>query len=131
VKLYKLLSVYGLLLAVIVTPACSKSSNDNDTQQPAITLTLPASNQVYANGSTVTIQGSATDNALHEVRIKIANGSTVLFSKTNVAHNMTRYDILENWTISVTATINALVTVEAEDLGGNIVSKTVNVTINQ
>ena len=128
-KRYTLFAVYGLLSAIMVLPACSKSS-DNDPQQPVISITAPSKGQEFANGSTLNIQGSVTDNALHEVRLRISNGSINLYSKTIVAHSMTSYAINENWTISVTATVNAIVTVEAEDLAGHVVNKTVNITIN-
>lgn len=130
-KLYKQTAVCGLLLVMAILPSCSKSSgNDNDTQQPVITLTSPSNNQVYTNGDNVVIQGTVTDNALHEVRIRISNGSTSLFTKIIPAHEMTNVTINESWKSTITTSITPVVVVEAEDLGGHIVDKTVNIIIN-
>lgn len=58
--------------------ACSKDpATANDTELPVITLSTPASGQVYTAGQSITISGSITDNNyIAEVHIHVTNTNT-------------------------------------------------------
>ncbi|MBS1614247.1 MAG: hypothetical protein JST49_15615 [Bacteroidetes bacterium] len=63
---------------ILLAAGCSKKA---DNQAPKITLNSPTEWQSYAIGSTLTIEGVATDdNALHEAAIILTNhvGDTII-----------------------------------------------------
>ncbi len=120
-----------LYISIIVLFASCKK-NPGDINLPAVTLTSPAASQVYANGSSVNITGTVTDNGLHELKISIINAATtaVLFTKTVSVHGLNGYTVNENWINNVSAITNATVKVEVTDLGNNYVEKTVQIVLN-
>jgi hypothetical protein len=125
----KLLFCAGILLYA-GNNGCHKHSEENEA--PVLTVTSPVTSQVYKSGDNVVINGTVTDNSLHELRISITVTGTGSFLYSNVisAHNLTSYTISDSWKSSVTATTAATVKVEAEDHSGNVAEKKVAIVIN-
>lgn len=109
-----------------------KKSTDEDLSVPVVTLSSPVASQSYAGGGTVSINGTVTDNSLHELEITITNNATsaVLYTKTISVHNLTSYTINENWINSVAVLTNATLKVEAHDHSENHGEKTVQIILN-
>jgi hypothetical protein len=125
------LIITGLAIIAAIEPACSKSHDSGNADPvPVLTLTSPVNNQVYANGDSVKIQGTITDNSLHSLTLTITNGSTSLYSKTISVHDSTHYVINDGWKSSVTALTDATVSAVVEDHGGHVVTQSVSVKIN-
>jgi hypothetical protein len=77
---------------VLFAAGCSKKA---DNQAPKITLSSPMESQSYAVGTTLAIQGVATDdNALHEAAIILTNqvGDTIIGDFPTV-HSAKSFDI--------------------------------------
>ena len=89
----------NLLLTLAITLTISITScktEDTDTNPPVITLTTPVSEQDYAIGDTIFIQGDVTDNeALHELMIMLHKQETgeVVMHYTPVVHDMESFHI--------------------------------------
>lgn len=89
-KLNKAVLFFSFL--ILLATGCSKKA---DNQAPKITLSSPSEWQSYPIGSTLTIQGVATDdNALHEAAIILTNqmGDTVISDYPTV-HSAKSFDI--------------------------------------
>ena len=83
-------SIVLLVLLTGVLIACSKGVmttddgsggphivTDNDTTRPVLTVTTPVSNQVYSNGSSISVSGTITDDlGLYRGSIRITNDVT-------------------------------------------------------
>jgi len=86
-----------LTLAIILTISITScKTEDTDTNPPVITLTTPVSEQDYAIGDTIFIQGDVTDNeALHELMIMLHKQETgeVVMHYTPVVHDMESFHI--------------------------------------
>lgn len=117
-------------IPVCLGSGCHKHGADSTA--PVITLSAPINNQVYKNGDNVIITGTVTDNSLHELSINItsAGSGASLYSNVISVHNLTNYNISDNWKSTVTANTNAVVTVQAEDHDGNVAEQKTTVTIN-
>jgi len=131
-KFYSNILSLSFLLLLTAFFSCHEAEDDsNDTTDPVLTITSPASN-ASINGA-VTITGLATDNSLHEMEIKItkdADGSTLWDANPKV-HDLTEYAIAQTWTpTGITAPTAVTLTVTVEDHNDHAVTKTVNFTIN-
>ena len=120
----------GIAVAGILVSSCT--SNSDDTSTPVISITQPATSQVYNAGDAVQIKGLLTDNHLHEAKITVSNdaGGPALFSKSIDVHGATSYTINESFTPVVAVVVNATVKVEVKDLTGNYAEKKIAVKIN-
>ena len=123
-----------LLLAVsclTLFMACHKADDENNTTDPVLSITSPASNASISG--VVTITGLATDNSLHEMHLKItkdADGSVLMESAPTV-HDLTEYTIAQTWTpTNITVATPVTLTVTVEDHNEHAVTKTVNFTVN-
>ncbi len=140
-----------LLLLIIVTGtliACSKSGSssddgsggggphivtDNDTTRPVLTITTPVSNQVYPNGSAVSVTGTITDDlGLYRGNIRITNDVTgeILKEQLYEIHGVLTYNFNVSATATVTAVTDYTISVFYEDHGLNGVSRTLKVKVN-
>ena len=133
------------LIAVLLFLSCSKntgsgSSDDgdhipvdnNDVSYPVIVIDKPLTDQVFVSGDTIKIQGRITDNGLYRGKIKIVNDASglALLDQAYEIHGFTLYDFNLAYKTSVTSASNYTVSVEFEDHGLNLTTKTVKVKVN-
>lgn len=115
-----------VLLLGFTAVACHKHDDENDKNNPVITITSPAIDASISGA--VAIAGVVTDESLHELSIKITKDgdNSELFSATPEVHDLTSYTIAETWTPSGIAAETAVtLTVVAEDHHSNAISTTV------
>jgi hypothetical protein len=117
-----------LMLALLLgftAVACHKH-DDDDSNNPVITITAPAIDASISGA--VTIAGLVTDESLHEMSIKVTKDSdnSELFSATPEVHDLTSYTIAEIWTpAGISAETAVTLTVVAEDHNSNAIATTV------
>ena len=135
-----LISLTGVLIA------CSKGGTttddgsggphivtDNDTTRPVLTVTTPVSNQVYSNGSSISVSGTITDDlGLYRGSIRITNDVTGEIVKEQLyeIHGVLTYNFSVAAIATVTAVTDFTVSVFYEDHGLNGVSRTLKVKVN-
>jgi hypothetical protein len=137
----------SLLVAGLMT-ACSKSGNstddggggggphivtDNDTTRPVLTVTTPLNNQLYANGSSISVSGTITDDmGLYRGSIRITNDVTgeILKEQLYEIHGIRSYNFNVPAIATVTAVTDYTVSVFFEDHGLNSISQTLKVKMN-
>ena len=133
-----------IILTMMLFFSCSKntgsSSDDsdhipvdvNDISYPVIVIDKPLTDQVFVSGDTIKIQGRITDNGLYRGKIKIVNDASglALLDQAYEIHGFTLYDFNLAYKTSVTSVSNYTVSVEFEDHGLNITTKTVKVKVN-
>ncbi len=139
-----------LILAVVLFVSCSKGGgttddgsggggggphveNPADVVPPVIEITTPSDNQVFANGSTISISGKLTDDlGLYRGTVRIVNDAngTELKNQAYEIHGLISYNYSTTYTASVTAISNYTITVSFEDHGNNVSTKSVKVKIN-
>jgi len=144
-KISKLFFYSGIsVLTMLLFFSCSKntgsSSDDgdhipvdvNDVTYPVITIDKPLSNQVFVSGDTIKIQGLVTDNSLYRGNIKIINdvNGLALLDQDYEIHGLPSYNFSRLYKTAVTTTSNYTVSVEFEDHGLNVTTKTVKVKVN-
>lgn len=133
----------GFAVVLVAIMACSKTggSNPAETQHvdenddifPVVTISMPLANQVYANGDSIIIEGSATDEkGLYRGKIILSNdlsasivkeqGYEIHFLKSHI------FRIAHKTTVSVATDFT--VTAEFEDHGLNKTTKKVKVKVN-
>jgi hypothetical protein len=120
-----------LLPLLVLVIGCSKPSvKEKDYDPPALTLITPVDNQVFTNGQSIIISGSATDNKyIEQIHIVISNlvtgeeylhvhihpdGSSFTFNQAYTAQAGTSYKIQ----------------VIADDASANSAGKSVEVSCN-
>jgi len=106
--------------------------DNNDISPPVIVIDKPLTDQVFVSGDTIKIQGRITDNGLYRGKIKVvndANGLSMLDQSYEI-HGFTLYDFNLAYKTSVTSVTNYTVSVEFEDHGLNVTTKTVKVKVN-
>jgi peptidoglycan/xylan/chitin deacetylase (PgdA/CDA1 family) len=102
-------------------------SSGQDTTKPSVTISSPTAGQIVQLGSTITVQGSASDNvsiAKVEVRATTQDGSVgTTYAQATLSGN--------SWTYNLPMTNSAYtkVVARATDTSGNQQWATVNVTI--
>ncbi len=132
--------VRKLLIPLLIILSCN-SCKKNSSAPPSgpdvasiITITVPASGVIYPNGSTLRVDGTATDdNGLSTVRIEIKNKATgvLLYQQQSAAGSTTFYRFVWNWVVNgITSPTVATVRVIAKDLKLNEISKLVEVTLD-
>lgn len=141
----------GRMIVLLMLPAgmlvaCSKSGGstddggggphivtDNDTTRPLLTVTTPVSNQVYTNGSSISVSGSITDDlGLYRGSIRITNDITgeILKEQLYEIHGVLSYNFNVAAIATVTAATDFTINVFYEDHGLNGVSRTLKVKMN-
>jgi hypothetical protein len=122
-----------LLMALILSftfVACDKEDDMTDKDAPVIILTEPVDGGEFANGEEIHIEGTVTDESLHEFKIEIKNNSTgaVLFSESPTVHDKTSYDFHTHYEVNgITEHTEATLTIEVADHSDNITKKTLTV----
>jgi hypothetical protein len=137
----------SLFVAGLMT-ACSKSGSstddggggggphivtDNDTTSPVLTVTTPLNNQLYANGSSISVSGTITDDmGLYRGSIRITNDVTgeILKEQLYEIHGIRSYNFNVPAIATVTAVTDYTVSVFFEDHGLNSISQTLKVKMN-
>lgn len=133
---------YIAVIAVIA--ACSKGGvalaedaqhvqqDFSDTTFPVIDIRNPADNQVFTSGDIISVQGKVTDNGLYQgsIRIKDDANGTVAKEQLYEIHFYQSYDFSIEYKATVTKITNYTVTVQFEDHGTNVTSKSVKVKVN-
>ncbi|GEM_PF-677754 len=141
-------SIFIFLIMAGFLAACSKSGGstdegaggggphivtDNDTTRPVLTVMTPLNNQVFANGSSVSVTGSITDDmGLYRGYIRITNDVTgeVVKEQLYEIHGILSYNFNVSAAVTVTAATDYTVSVFYEDHGLNGVSRTMKVKVN-
>ncbi|MEP7374799.1 MAG: Ig-like domain-containing protein [Chitinophagaceae bacterium] len=123
-------SFLSLILVMITLGACSKNSTAKDNELPVITITSPASNQVFSAGEMVNITGTLSDNQkLTEVHVHISNSSTgTLLIDIHRYPAAATYNLNESF--QAQAGINYKIQVIAKDNSANENHATVEITSN-
>jgi len=90
----------------------------SDTAPPAIAITSPANGTVFTTTSPITVSGTASDDRLGKVEVKVGNGAWQTASGTPTS-----------WSIQVTlAEGSNLISARATDTAGNAKEASINVT---
>ena len=132
------------VIAMLLFFSCSKTSGSgsddgdhipvdvNDVSYPVIVIDKPLTDQVFISGDTIKIQGRITDNGLYRGKIKIVNDASglALLDQAYEIHGLMLYDFSLAYKTSATSVSNYTVSVEFEDHGLNITTKTVKVKVN-
>ena len=131
---------FGIIaLSIFLFSACSKDSgddheiNEDDITPPVIEIYTPTENQVFSNGSNISITGKLTDDlGLYRGTVKITNdaNAAVIKEQAYEIHGLLTYNVNLSHTVSVTTTADYTVTFRFEDHGNNISTKTVKVKVN-
>ena len=131
-------------LTMVLFFSCSKNTGSggddgdhitvdvNDVTYPVITIDKPVVTQVFTSGDTIKIQGLVTDNSLYRGNIKIindANGLAILDQHYEI-HALPSYNFSQAYKTSVSAVSNYTVSIDFEDHGLNVTTKTVKVKVN-
>lgn len=109
----------------VVTPS--------DIIPPVITIATPTANQVFSNGSNITISGRITDDlGLYRGTIKLVNDATgfSIVNQPYEIHGLLQYNYTLSQVITVQAATDFTVTVTFEDHGNNITSQTAKIRVN-
>lgn len=122
-----------LAIASFSLHSCEKHEHDddaNDHSVPVLILTSSIAGQTFNSGDTVWINGTLTDNSLHECYISIKNSKdSLLFEYTPAVHDLTSYDINTFWKSSATVNTNATIAVTAQDHNNNKATASATVVI--
>jgi hypothetical protein len=132
---YRILFLSAIAAIVFFSAGCSK---DDDNNTPAdspgvITITTPAANTTYINGSILQVRGNVTDNnALSTARVEIKNNATnaILYQQNQSTGNVTYYGLNWDWTVTgITSATNATVKITVTDRYNNQVTKDIPVVL--
>lgn len=127
---------------VSIVAACSKGGspeedpihdvNLQDTVFPVVEIFKPVINQAFMNGDTIVVEGKVTDLGLYRGKIKIVNDANGVVIKEQLyeIHGLPLYNFNVKHKTSVNVVSDYTVTVEFEDHGLNITSKTIKVKVN-
>lgn len=122
-----------LILAIASMLSSCKKDDTKDPGAPTVTITTPTEGQTVSGG-TVSISAMATASAdddahlLHEVSVKVTQGSTTVFEAVVSAHDESMHMVDTTFTTAATGAM--VLTVEAENHVPQTGSKTVNFTVN-
>jgi len=122
-----------LMLAIVSMLSSCKKDDNTDPGAPTVTITSPTEGETVTGG-TVSISAMATasgdDDAhlLHEVSVKVTQGSTTVFEAVVSAHDEAMHMVDTSFT--TTATGAMVLTVEAENHVPQTGTKTVNFSVN-
>jgi hypothetical protein len=134
-----------VISAMAILSSCSKTgsgsgSDDNnhvpvdvnDVTYPVIVIDKPLTDQVFTSGDTIKIQGLVTDIGLYQGNVKIINDANglALLDKHYEIHGLASYNFSQAYKTSVTTVSNYTVSVDFEDHGLNVTTKTVKVKVN-
>ena len=106
---------------------------DDDTTRPALTILTPVNNQVYTNGSSISVTGNITDDlGLYRGSIRISNDSNgeILKEQLYEIHGVKNYNFSVTAPATVTTATGYTVSIFYEDHGLNSVSQTLKVLVN-
>ncbi|MEQ1676312.1 MAG: Ig-like domain-containing protein [Chitinophagaceae bacterium] len=104
-----------------------------DTTAPVLDIYTPAATQVFANGTTISVTGKATDDyGLYRGSVRIYNDGNGLLLKEQLyeIHGIKSYNFTVNHLVSTTLATDYTVTVSFEDHGYNVTTKSVKVKAN-
>lgn len=114
----KLTHIVSLALLALFFLACKKDDGDG----PVITINQPLATATFANGDTIHVQGTVTDDeGLHEVFVELVNtsdGDAVLWSAGGHTHD-NPYTFEGSYVVNVAANSGLELKVEATDETGN------------
>ncbi|MDZ4793333.1 MAG: hypothetical protein SGI83_03560 [Bacteroidota bacterium] len=138
--------IFFLAALTLVIFSCSKGGDPaddggggphvvtpDDVTPPVITITTPTINQVFLNGSTISITGKLTDDyGLYRGTIRVINDANgaVIVNQAYEIHGLLLYNFSLNHTASVAGVTDYTVTVAFEDHGNNIASKSIKLKVN-
>lgn len=106
---------------------------DDDTTRPVLTILTPVNNQVYTNGSSISVTGNITDDlGLYRGSIRISNDITgeILKEQLYEIHGVKNYSFSVTAPATVTTATGYTVSIFYEDHGLNSVSQTLKVLVN-
>lgn len=124
-KIQYLFFAFALSMALA---SCHK--HEDDANAPVLTISAPAANASLSGA--VTIAGTATDESMHEMSIKVTRDSdgSELFTSAPEVHDLTSYTIAETWTPSgITAETAVTLTVTVSDHSDHSTTQTVKFTV--
>jgi phosphate-selective porin len=104
-----------------------------DVTAPAIEISAPLTNQVFASGSAINVTGKLTDDyGLYRGSIRITNDATgaVLKEQLYEIHGLLIYNYSISYTPTVSVASDYTITVSFEDHGLNVATKSVKVKVN-
>jgi hypothetical protein len=131
-----------IIILTAAMPGCSKSSDPpgtgphiidlNDNTTPVVDIYSPANNQVFSSGDTIKISGRITDNGLYQGYIRIINDANQAILKEQLyeIHGFQLYNYYLEYKTSVTVASDYTITVQFEDHGLNMGSRSVKVKVN-
>jgi hypothetical protein len=113
------------LIFLIFVSACSKS----DETAPAISITLPEQNQVFAAGQTITIKATVTDNnSIHMVHTIVTDNSGGHWVHSEEHTDAKNFEV--NKTFTAISGKTYTIHIDASDHNENITQKEITVTAN-
>lgn len=113
---------------VIEQPGGPHTEDPLDTIPPVITISSPSINQEFANGASLTMTGTISDDkGLYRGTVKLTEdaGGTVLREQAYEIHGLLSYNFSLGYTVIVAAVTDCTVTVSFEDHGNNRVTRSV------
>ena len=140
-------SFWGILIIAALAVACSKGStntnddgtggnphvdNPTDTTAPILDIYTPVANQIFVSGNVVTVTGKITDDyGLYRGSIKIIDDASgaVLKVQAYEIHGILSYNFSISYTATVTTVADYTITVQFEDHGNNITTRTVKIKV--
>jgi len=138
------MKIIGFFIISVIIISCSRSGvpdpggggphviTTTDSTDPVIDIFSPMANQVIQSGDTIKIRGRITDNGLYRGFIRITNDATnaVVREQLYEIHGFTFYNFSLDHKTFVTAVSDYTVTVQFEDHGLNVGTRSVQVKVN-
>ena len=132
-----------LLSAFCIILSCSKGGSTlqedpiheitlQDTIFPVIEINKPLNNQVFVSGESILVEGKVTDISLYRGKIRIVDdaNNSVIKEQLYEIHGFASYDFNLTLKTSVLSAATYTVSVEFEDHGLNVTTRTVKVKVN-
>jgi hypothetical protein len=125
------MQIKSLLFAALccLTIAACHKHDENDTNAPVVTIASPT--EAASIQGEIHIEGTVTDESLHEMEIKLTKDSdgSELFKATPAVHDETSYTFHEHYTPTVAAETAVTLTITVSDHSENTTTKTVKFTV--
>lgn len=116
-----IITITGIILVLY---ACKKEKNEApvDPDNPVITITKPKNHDIYDNGDTISIVGTATDNeSLHEATLLLTVdnlGDTLYYENISVP-DTTIFNFNSSYVVNITDAASVTLFVTFSDHEGN------------